>query len=46
MGWGLALVAVPVIIAWRRPTVDGRALILLFLALAVVLGYTYRTLGA
>ena len=46
MGWGLALVAVPVIIAWRRPKVDGRALMLLLFTLALVLGYTYRTLGA
>ncbi len=45
MAWGLVLVAVAVVIGWRRVRVDGVAVVSMLIAIGLVLAYTYRTLG-
>jgi hypothetical protein len=45
MAWGLAIIAVAAVIAWRRPRVDGPAVVSFLIATALVLAYTYRSLG-
>ncbi len=46
MTWGLAIAALSVVIAWRRPRVDRVAVAWLFVAVAGVVLYTYRSLGS
>jgi len=43
--WGLVLIVVAVVIAWRRPRVDAPAVLSFLIAMAFVLAYTYRSLG-
>jgi len=45
VAWGLVIIAVAAVIAWRRPRVDGQAMVSLLIAMALVLAYTYRSLG-
>lgn len=45
MTWGLVIAALAVVIAWRRPRLDGAAVGLLLVATAGVLAYTYTSLG-
>ena len=45
MGWGLAILAVAVVIGWRRPRVDKVAVGGLFVAIALMLAYEWRSLG-
>lgn len=45
MAAGLVLIVVAVAIGWRRPRVDGFAVIGLMFAMAAMLAYTYKSLG-
>ncbi len=45
MTWGLVLVAVAIFIGWRRSRVDVFAVTSMLIAIALVLAYTYRSLG-
>ncbi|HEV2028867.1 MAG TPA: hypothetical protein VGS16_10085 [Candidatus Dormibacteraeota bacterium] len=45
MAWGLALLATAGVIGWRRPRVDGVAVVVMLIATAVALAYVYKSLG-
>lgn len=45
MSWGLALIAVAVVIGWRRSRVDRVSVLSMLVAIGVALAYTYKSLG-
>jgi hypothetical protein len=45
VSWGLALIAVAVVIGWRRAKVDRISVLSMLVATAVALAYTYKSLG-
>jgi hypothetical protein len=45
VAWGLALLAAAGVIGWRRPRVDGIAVVTMLIAIAVALVYVYKSLG-
>jgi len=45
VAWGLFLIAVAVVIGWRRARIDGFAVAVMLIAAAGTLAFTYRSLG-
>jgi hypothetical protein len=45
VSWGLALIAVAVVIGWRRAKVDRISVFSMLVATMVALAYTYKSLG-
>jgi hypothetical protein len=45
VSWGLALIAVAVVIGWRRSKVDRISVLSMLVATVVALAYTYKSLG-
>jgi hypothetical protein len=45
LSWGLVLIAIAVVIGWRRERIDRAAVALLLVGTVATLAYAYRTLG-
>jgi len=45
MSWGLVLIAVAVIVGWRRARIDRTSVVIMLLATGLSVAWAYRSLG-